>query len=120
MPLSRDPRLEGQLLAVALEPSPANGLQHHVYAMTWHPTTVDGTNLDGPLGRLTPEQLAMALERIATALDLTLQEPWLEAIPLTKQLLFKTTSPPPSGPRPAPPAGRRSGPRPPDARMSGV
>ena len=78
VPLSRDPRLEGHLLAVALDPSPANGLQHRSYAMTWHPTTVDRSNLDGPLGRLTPEQLAMVLERIATALDLTLLEPWLE------------------------------------------
>jgi len=43
--------------------------------MTWHPTTVERINLEGPLGRLTPEQLAMVLERIATALDLTLQEP---------------------------------------------
>ncbi len=68
-------RLEGHLLAVALDPTPANGLQQRSYAMTWHPTSLDRINLDGPLGRLTPEQLSMVLERIAAALDLTLQEP---------------------------------------------
>ncbi|MCT0213674.1 MULTISPECIES: type II toxin-antitoxin system PemK/MazF family toxin [unclassified Synechococcus] len=76
VPLSRDPRLNGHLLGVALDPSPANGLHHRSYAMAWHPTTVDVINLEGPLGRITPDQLADVLQRISVALDLGMQEPW--------------------------------------------
>ncbi|MEI6830095.1 MAG: type II toxin-antitoxin system PemK/MazF family toxin [Synechococcaceae cyanobacterium ELA445] len=78
VPLSRDPRLEGHPLAISLDPSPANGLQQRSYAMAWHPTTVDSVNLEGPLGRITRDQLEEVLQRIAMALDLDMQEPWLK------------------------------------------
>ncbi|MCP9771617.1 hypothetical protein KBY66_03085 [Synechococcus sp. Tobar12-5m-g] len=60
---------------MALDPSPANGLQQRAYAMAWHPTTVDAINLEGPLGRITPDQLADVLQRISAALDPGMQEP---------------------------------------------
>jgi mRNA-degrading endonuclease toxin of MazEF toxin-antitoxin module len=76
LPLSSDPRLEGQPLAYPLDPSPGNGLQQRSYVMAWVPTTVAADQLEGPLGRLQRDQLAAVLKRLTDALDLELLEPW--------------------------------------------
>lgn len=78
LPLSSDPRLEGNPLALALDPSPANGLRQRSYVMAWLPTTVAAEQLEGPLGRLDRSQLAAVLQRLAEALDLAMLEPWQE------------------------------------------
>jgi mRNA-degrading endonuclease toxin of MazEF toxin-antitoxin module len=76
LPLSSDSRLEGHPLAYSLEPSPTNGLQQRSYVMAWLPTTVAADQLEGPLGRLTIEQLSDVLTRLVEALDLEMLEPW--------------------------------------------
>jgi mRNA-degrading endonuclease toxin of MazEF toxin-antitoxin module len=76
VPLSSDPRLTGHPLAVALPADPATGLDQASHAMAWLPTTVDRDQLDGPLGRATPETLRAVLTALSSALDLTMLEPW--------------------------------------------
>ena len=83
VPISSDPRLEHQPLAVALPVNPDTGLNQQSYAMAWQPTTVLRQQLDGPLGRVTAEQLSMVLQALATALDVAMLEPWQDS-PETK------------------------------------
>ncbi len=78
LPLSTDPRLEGNPLAFPVDPSPTNGLRQRSYVMTWLPTTVVADQLEGPLGRFASSQLAMVLRSLAEALDLQQLEPWQE------------------------------------------
>jgi mRNA-degrading endonuclease toxin of MazEF toxin-antitoxin module len=78
LPLSSDPRLEGNPLAFPLEPSPGNGLRQPGYVMAWLPTTVAADQLEAPLGRLEFPQVAAVLQSLAAALDLQLVEPWQE------------------------------------------
>ncbi|MBM5800278.1 MAG: type II toxin-antitoxin system PemK/MazF family toxin [Cyanobacteria bacterium K_DeepCast_35m_m2_023] len=78
VPISSDPRLASQPLAVALPANPDTGLKQQSYAMAWQPTTVLRQQLDGPLGRIGPEPLRKVLRALATALDLSMLEPWLE------------------------------------------
>ncbi len=78
LPLSSDPRLEGNPLAFPLAPSPVNGLRQRSYVMAWLPTTVAADQLEGPLGRLGPTELAAVLRSVAEALDLAMLEPWKE------------------------------------------
>jgi mRNA-degrading endonuclease toxin of MazEF toxin-antitoxin module len=78
LPLSSDPRLEGNPLTFPLEPSPGNGLRQPGYVMAWLPTTVAADQLEAPLGRLEFPQVAAVLQSLAAALDLQLVEPWQE------------------------------------------
>jgi len=79
VPISSDPRLASQPLAVALPANPDTGLKQQSYAMAWQPTTVLRQQLDGPLGRITPELLREVLCGLATALDLSMLEPWQDS-----------------------------------------
>jgi mRNA-degrading endonuclease toxin of MazEF toxin-antitoxin module len=76
VPLSSDPRLSGVALAVTLSPTPNNGLDTTSYAMSWLPTTVDRTQLDGPIGRVEQAELRLVLNTLSAALDLEMVEPW--------------------------------------------
>jgi hypothetical protein len=44
--------------------------------MSWLPTTVHADQLQGPLGRLTPADLAAIAAAMIQALDLRRLEPW--------------------------------------------
>jgi hypothetical protein len=68
--------LEGGDLAYPLLLSAANGLRLPSYAMSWLPTTVHADQLQGPLGRLTPADLAAIATAMIQALDLRCLEPW--------------------------------------------
>ncbi len=68
--------LEGGDLAYPLLLSAANGLRLPSYAMSWLPTTVHADQLQGPLGRLTPADLAAIAAAMIQALDLRCLEPW--------------------------------------------
>jgi mRNA-degrading endonuclease toxin of MazEF toxin-antitoxin module len=76
VPLSTLPELASNPLAYPLVPSAANGLRLPSYAMTWLPTTVHADQLQGPLGRLTPADLAAIAAAMIQALDLQCLEPW--------------------------------------------
>jgi hypothetical protein len=76
LPLSSDPRLAASPLAWRLAANQANGLKQPSFVMTWLPTTVASDLLEGPLGRVTPEELAAILILVAQALDLRMEEPW--------------------------------------------
>ena len=78
VPISRDPRLSELVFAVPLPATADTGLQQLSYAMAWHPTTVLREQLEGPFGRISPEQLRSVLAALRTALDLDMLEPWRE------------------------------------------
>lgn len=78
VPISRDPRLAELALAVPLPATRDSGLQQLSFAMAWHPTTVLREQLEGPFGRISPEQLRRVLAAMRTALDLDMLEPWQE------------------------------------------
>jgi mRNA-degrading endonuclease toxin of MazEF toxin-antitoxin module len=78
VPISRDPRLAEVALAIPLPATPGTGLQQLSYAMAWHPTTVLREQLEGPFGRISPEQLRSVLAALRTSLDLDILEPWQE------------------------------------------
>lgn len=56
VPISRDPRL------------------------AWQPTTLLRDQLEGPLGRISPEQLSSVLAAMRMALDLDIPKPWQEGV----------------------------------------
>lgn len=76
VPISSDPRLSEQPLAIALPGSADTGLKQQSYAMAWQPTTVLRQQLAGPIGRIKPELLRTVLQVMSTALDLSMLEPW--------------------------------------------
>jgi hypothetical protein len=51
-------------------------LRQASFVMTWLPTTVHADQLQGPLGRLTPADLAAIAAVVIQALDLKCSEPW--------------------------------------------
>ena len=78
VPISTDPRLDGQPLAVPLAKGNSTGLKQPSHAMAWLPTTVERAQLAGPLGRVSGEELKAVLQAVRCALDLDMDEPWLE------------------------------------------
>jgi mRNA-degrading endonuclease toxin of MazEF toxin-antitoxin module len=76
LPLSTDPRLALQPLALSLPPTPANGLDQSSFVLCWLPTTVSRELLSGPLGRVSANDLRRVLQTMATAMDLEMLEPW--------------------------------------------
>jgi hypothetical protein len=51
-------------------------LRQASFVMTWLPTTVHADQLQGPLGRLAPADLAAIATAVIQALDLQCFEPW--------------------------------------------
>lgn len=78
VPISRDPRLAELAFAVPLPATADTGLRQSSFAMAWQPTTLLRDQLEGPLGRISPEQLSSVLAAMRMALDLDMLEPWQE------------------------------------------
>ncbi|MFM8260340.1 MAG: type II toxin-antitoxin system PemK/MazF family toxin [Vulcanococcus sp.] len=78
IPISTDARLVGNSLAVPLAATVQTGLQQASHAMAWLPTTVEREQLAGPLGRISSEEMRAVLQAIQRALDLAMDEPWVE------------------------------------------
>jgi mRNA-degrading endonuclease toxin of MazEF toxin-antitoxin module len=76
LPLSSVADLASNPLAYPLAPSATNGLHQASFVMTWLPTTVHADQLQGPLGRLTPADVAAIATAVIQALDLQGLEPW--------------------------------------------
>ncbi len=76
LPLTSEADLASNPLAYPLAPSATNGLRQASFVMTWLPTTVHADQLQGPLGRLTPADLAAIAAVVIQALDLKCSEPW--------------------------------------------
>ena len=74
--LSSDPRLKDHPLTVAFPATTTNGLSQTSFAMAWLPTTVAAEQLEGPIGRIDRDQLALVLRTLRLALDLDMEEPW--------------------------------------------
>jgi len=74
--LSSDPRLKDHPLTVALPATTTNGLSQTSFAMAWLPTTVAAEQLEGPIGRIDRDQLALVLRTLRLALDLDMEESW--------------------------------------------
>ena len=76
LPLTTEAQLASNPLAYPLAPSATNRLRQPSFVMTWLPTTVHADQLQGPLGRLTPADLAAIAAAVIQALDLQCSEPW--------------------------------------------
>jgi mRNA-degrading endonuclease toxin of MazEF toxin-antitoxin module len=76
LPLTTEAQLASNPLAYPLAASATNGLRQPSFVMTWLPTTVHADQLQGPLGRLTPADLAAIAAAVIQALDLQCSEPW--------------------------------------------
>lgn len=74
--LSSDPRLKDHPLTVAIPATKTSGLARDSFAMAWLPTTVAAEQLEGPIGRIERDQLALVLRTLRLALDLEMEEPW--------------------------------------------
>ena len=64
------------VVMIAPDAATRHGLRLPSYAMSWLPTTVHADQLQGPLGRLTPADLAAIATAMIQALDLRCLEPW--------------------------------------------
>jgi mRNA-degrading endonuclease toxin of MazEF toxin-antitoxin module len=76
VPLSSDPRLRDHPLTVPFPATTTNGLAQISFAMAWMPTTLAAEQLEGPIGRIDRDQLALVLQTLRRALDLDMEEPW--------------------------------------------